>query len=94
MKTIEQVIAEEAAAQAADEASRTFRGFPVAELRRVMEGVQSPAGWKLPWAASVPHRLVGRVMAAVEYFHADRAEVVGAEALTGKVLMRGNGYQC
>jgi hypothetical protein len=94
MKTIEQILADELAAQRADEEARTFDGFAVAELRQVMEGVQSPQGWKLPWAASVPHQLVGRVVAAVQYFHADRAVVVGAEPVTGKVLMRGNGYQC
>jgi hypothetical protein len=70
-----------------------YKGYTVAALRRAMEAVQDPKDWKAPWAAAVPCGAVGAVCAAVEFFHADRAVVVGAEPLTGKVLMRGQGYQ-
>lgn len=71
----------------------TKEGETVAQLRETMDAVQNPTHWKMPWAASVPHQLVGRVLRAVEWFHADRAEIVGVEPITGNVLMRGNGYQ-
>lgn len=92
--TIEQILAEEMAAQETFEADTEYKGFKVAELRKVMGRIQNQSDWKSEWAAAVPHQLVGAVMAAVNYFHGSSAVVVGAEAITGKVLMRGNGYAC
>jgi len=77
----------------------TGEGESIADLRKIADRVfdpadwKDPSDWKAPWAAYVPHQLVGAVMRAVEFFHADRAEVVGTEKITGRVLMRGRGYQ-
>jgi hypothetical protein len=87
MKTLDAILAEERAAEEA----RYYKGYTVARLREVMDRVQNADGWKLPWAAAVPHQMVEAVLVAAEFFHADRAEVVGTRS--GKVLMRGNGYQ-
>jgi len=70
-----------------------FKGFAVADLDRVFATLHSGNHWKAPWAAAVPATLVPLVLAAVEFYHADRAVIVGAEPVTGKVLMRGDGYQ-
>jgi hypothetical protein len=93
MRTCEQAIAEERAARAAFEEANRFKGHKIADLRKAGEKVFDPENWKGQWAASVPHQLVGLVLAAAEFFHADRATLVGIEPLTGNVLMRGNGYQ-
>lgn len=92
-RTIEEMMEAERKAHAEYEATTTFKGYTIAFLRRIMDMVQDRDHWKNPWAASVSHHLVREVMIAVEFFHADRAETVGIEPLTGRVLMRGNGYQ-
>jgi len=71
----------------------TEEGETIADLRRITDKIFDPSDWKAPWAAYVPHQAVGAVMRAVEFFHADRPEVVGVEKITGRVLMRGRGYQ-
>jgi len=93
MKTIEIILAEEKAAQEAYEQQQTFKGETIANLRKIFEKIQAPEGWKEAWAAAVPHPVVGLVMKAVEFFHADKAQIVGIEAITGRVLMQGKGYQ-
>lgn len=92
-KTVKQILAEEEKSRQEWEAQMTHKGFKVSFLRLVMEKVQNPEGWKLPWAASVPHQAVGAVLTAVEYFHADKARINGIEPIIGNVLMSGNGYQ-
>jgi hypothetical protein len=92
--TTEQILARLEVEQLAAEEEQTFKGHKVSELREVFQKVQNGDNWKSPWAAVVPHQTVGMVMAATEFFHADRATVVGIEQLTGRVLLRGNGYQC
>jgi hypothetical protein len=93
MKTIEQILAEEKAAQETFEAKETYKGHTIAQLRKVFEAIENPEGWKKPWAASVPHPVVNAVLVAVEFFHADKARIAGIEPITGNVLMSGNGYQ-
>lgn len=92
--TTEEILAKLEAEELAAEQEQTFKGHKIADLRQVFESVQNADDWKAPWAAAVPHQVVGMVMAATECFHADRATVVGIEQLTGRVLLRGNGYQC
>ena len=65
----------------------------IAELRKVFNRICNKEHWKNPWVAAVPVELVGLVRAAAEYFLADKAEIIGIEAITGKVLMQGKGYQ-
>ena len=83
----------ERTAQVKFEEQTTHQGFTIAQLRQVLKAVQNKDGWKLPWAASVSGQLVKAVLVAVEFYHADRAEIIGIESLTGNDLMRGNGYQ-
>jgi hypothetical protein len=98
MQTIETIRAEEATRQAEFEAKTVAakvggHDYTIAELRKVFDAVANEGDWKAAWAAAVPHQMVGLVIAAVEWFHADRAAVNGIEALTGRVLMSGKGYQ-
>jgi hypothetical protein len=92
--TTEQILAKLEVEELAAEEGQTFKGHKVADLRNAFQKVQNQDDWKASWAAVVPHQAVGMVMAATEFFHADRATVVGIEQLTGRVLLRGNGYQC
>ncbi len=93
MQTIEEIRATEAKQQAEWESRETFKGFTVATLRQAMDAVQSKDHWKNPWSAAVHHSAVHAVQVATEFFHADTAEIVGIQPITGYVLMRGNGYQ-
>lgn len=92
--TTEEILARLEAEELAAEEGQTFKGHKIADLHKVFQKVQNADDWKSPWASVVPHQVVGMVMAATEFFHADRATVVGIEKLTGRVLLRGNGYQC
>lgn len=71
----------------------TAHGETRGDLREVFDRVCDPEDWKAPIAAYVPHQLVGRVLRAIEFFHADTAKAVGIQPVTGKVLVQGNGYQ-
>ena len=71
----------------------TAEGETIALLRALFDAVCCAEDWKAPWTAAVPHGLVGSVMRAVEFFHADTPELVGVEELTGRVVLRGRGYQ-
>lgn len=71
----------------------TAHGETRGDLRDVFDRLCDPDDWKAPIAAYVPHQLVGRALRAIEFFHADTAKAVGIQALTGKVLIQGNGYQ-
>jgi len=93
MKTYEQIIAEEKANREAFEAKEKYKGYTIAELRKVFEAVQNKQNWKDEWAAEVPYDLVNAVIVAVEFFHADKATLHGIMPITGNVLMSGNGYQ-
>lgn len=93
MKTYEQILAEEKTAHEEFEQNEKYKGFTIYSLRKVFEAIQNPEGWKKEWAASVPHQVVEAVLVAVEFFHADKAQIVGIEPITGKVLMCGKGYQ-
>ena len=70
----------------------THEGETIAELRAAMESVENKKHWKLAWEASVPAKLVGRVIRAVQFFHADTPKCTGVEARTGRVFMIGRGY--
>lgn len=65
----------------------------VAELRKIFDSICNEENWKLPWAAKVHHSMVGKVLAAAEFFLADKGEVVGIEPITGRVILEGKGYQ-
>lgn len=93
MRTTTDKVAEFLAKQRKLEETQMYRGFTVAQLRKAMDAVQNEKHWKNTWAASVPHGAVHCVQVAVEFYHADAAEIVGIEPITGNVLMRGNGYQ-
>lgn len=71
----------------------TEQGETIADLRKVFEAVCDAKDWKAPWAAAVPSRLVGIVIRAVQFFHADTPTTEGIQLITGKVLMSGKGYQ-
>jgi hypothetical protein len=93
MKTLEQVLAEERKSHEEFEARTEHKGFKIADLRKAFNAVKNQADSRESWAASVPHQLVAIVLVAVEFFHADKAQVIGIEPITGHVLMQGNGYQ-
>lgn len=71
----------------------TEQGETIADLRKAFDAVCDNTDWKAPWAAYVPHQLVGITMRAVEFFHADRPRIVGIQPITGRVLIEGKGYQ-
>ncbi len=50
----------------------TKEGQTIADLRQIADAVFDQNHWKNPWAAYVPHDLVGPVMRAVEFFHGTR----------------------
>ena len=92
--TVEQMIEQERREHAEYEAKTvvTEQGETIATLRKVFDQVCNAKEWKAPWAAKVPHQIVGVVCRAVEFFHGDRAEIVGIEPITGRVMMTGRGY--
>jgi hypothetical protein len=93
MTAIETLAAEQTAYEAKTEAFRVAgEPFTIADARRIFEKVQNKDHWKKPWAAAVPAIMVEAVIKAVEFYHADRAQIVGMEPLTGRVLMEGRGY--
>lgn len=71
------------------------RAYTIADFRRITDRLFNPEDWKAPWAALVPYDLVAAAIAATEWFHADRPTIVGIEPApgTGRVILRGNGYQ-
>ena len=71
----------------------SFKGFKIPDLQAVMSKIQDQGNWKAAWSAAVHHSMVGAVLVAIEFFHADKAKVIGIQPLTGFVLMEGNGYQ-
>ena len=93
--TMDEVVENERKARIEFEAKKvvTEQGETIAELRKVFDAVCNENDWKDSFVAAVPHQLVGIVGRAVEFFHADKIELVGIEQTTGKVLVRGNGYQ-
>ena len=90
---MQEIIEQEESRRSEWERTTKVGDYTIAELRKVSDAVFNPHNWKAPWAASVPHQLVGAVLAATEFFHADKATVHGIEQITGKVIMSGNGYQ-
>ena len=93
--TIEQILEQEKVAHAQYEKTTivTAEGESITDLRKIFDAVCNQEDWKFPWAAAVPSQVVGAVLRAVEFFHADRPEIVGVAAITGKVLLQGRGYQ-
>ncbi len=70
-----------------------FRGFTEEELTTVFNKIKDPEDWKAPITCKCHHGQVAVVLAAIAFFHADAAEVVGHEPVTGWVIVKGNGYQ-
>jgi hypothetical protein len=71
----------------------TEKGDTIADLRRAFESVCDVNDWKAAWEAKVPAEKVCLVFRAVEFFHADKAEVVAVAVGEGRCcLMRGRGY--
>lgn len=94
--SIDAIRAQEEADRKAYEARTvvTQEGETIAQLREVFDAVANPANWKDAFAVYVHHSLVGRVIRATQFFHGDTPVVVGIQALTGRVLVEGRGYQC
>jgi len=93
-QTAEQMIQQERDGQVAYEQTTvvTEQGETIADLRKAFDAVCEAQDWKAPWAAFVPHQMVGIACRAVEFFHADKPELGGIEPLTGRVYMSGRGY--
>ena len=90
---LEKFLKEEEEARAEFEAKTEYKGYTVAELRKVSDKIFNSENWKNSWAASVPHNLVNIIIVSVEFFHADEVQIHGIEPITGNVLLSGNGYQ-
>lgn len=73
-------------------ANDTFRGHSIETLSNVFDAVKDGVHWKRPWKCTVSVNLIGVVLAAVEFYHAD-TNVQVSEPVNGCVEMRGNGYQ-
>ena len=71
----------------------TAEGETRGQLAEAFDAVKNASDWKAPWSAYVHHSAVARILRAVEFFHADRAEVRGIQPITGRVLLVGHGYQ-
>ena len=71
----------------------TLEGETVADLREAFELVCDKEHWKKPWKRVVPKELADRVCRAVEFFHADKPEILVEPQHTGDVLLVGKGYQ-
>ena len=71
----------------------TEEGETHGQLQAAFDSVCDSADWKLPWTAKVHHCYVGRVIRAVEFFHAETPEILTIDAATGLVELRGKGYQ-
>jgi hypothetical protein len=93
MTTIEQILAEETAAEATTKAV-TIDGhdYTVADLRKVSDKLFNKADWKAAWAAAVPHQIVPIALAAAEWFQGRRPTIHGIQPLTGKVILSSDGY--
>jgi hypothetical protein len=96
--TLRDIIAAELADHASYEATTVAaringEAFTIADLRVVFDAVADAQNWKAPIACYVPHNAVAVVIAAVQWFQGDTLRAVGIQALTGKVLLEGNGYQ-
>jgi len=72
---------------------KNYRGFPVEDLQKAFTKIQNKENWKNPVMCKCHHSQVELVLTAIEFYHADTAQVVGTEPITGYVLIRGNGYQ-
>ena len=75
------------------EEEQEYKGYPISYLRQVFNQVANKINWRDAWSAWVPYQIVNAVLVAVEFFHADRAQIEGSRLLDGFVLMSGNGYQ-
>ena len=75
------------------EDDQEHKGFKISYLREVFDAICSKDHWKDEWTAFVPYDMVAAVIVAVEFFHADKAQMGGARILDGKILMFGAGYQ-
>ena len=73
------------------EASHSYKGFLIAELRAVFIEIANPDNWKALWRHEVRKADVEKAKAAVHYFHADKATVTAEHGET--VEMAGNGLQ-
>ncbi len=69
------------------------KGFHVDQLEAVFKKIQDTEHWKNAITCKCHHSQVAVVLAAIEFYHADNARVVGIEEITGWVVIEGNGYQ-
>ena len=72
---------------------KRYNGYLIDELQEVFSRIQNEENWKLPISCKCHHSNVGIILAAIEFFHADKAEIIGIENITGSVLIEGDGYQ-
>jgi len=76
------------------EAEQEYRGYKVADIRRVFDAISDPEDWRAPISRWIPCDMVGIAQVAVEFFTCTELKVVaGPQALTGYVLVRADGYR-
>jgi len=76
------------------EAHQEYKGYKVADIRRVFDSLADPEDWRAPISRWIPHDIVGIAQVAVEYFTCTELKVVaGPQALTGYVLVQADGYR-
>ena len=86
------IIAQERAQQAAWEATTLYKGFTVADLRRVFDAACDPHDWKAPLAVRCSGEIVLATVAALEWFTAT-APTVQLNPQTMEFLIESEGYR-
>ena len=87
---------EEAARRAWELETEGCHGYSIATLRRVFDTYQTSLRWKDPFDAIVSETDIAPLMAAIEFFNADRATVEGPITNgknAGKFIVSIRGYQ-
>ena len=96
--TIEQIMAEETRKHVEYEAKTVAaringQDVTIADLRTVFDSMCDAADWKNGFSAYVPHQSVAAAVAAIAWFHGDKAVWVGGiQPITGRVKVGSDGY--
>jgi len=76
------------------EAHQEYKGYKVADIRRVFDAISDPEDWRAPISRWIPCDMVGIARVAVEFFTCTELKVVaGPQVLTGYVLVQADGYR-
>jgi hypothetical protein len=81
-----------AAEIAAQEATQTYKGYTVADLRTVFDAVCDPHNWKGPLTAVCTGEMVMATVAAIEFFTAT-VPTVHLNTATMQYVIESIGYQ-